>query len=169
MNQEPCYDGENSTKNHLMGIFQQLGKPLCAARSVALVLRDHAGDRQLAKQSRCFDSAAVAGYMPLLQAIFIWMSKVGSLCLQLPAGHVLYRHPAGSGAREQRRRRLRRLRWLRGHEPGGQLLADREGYSAHHRRRDPEGQQYPEHHRHSVNRYRDPRGGDRRDYRLAAA
>ncbi|MCS5960968.1 PTS transporter subunit EIIC [Klebsiella pneumoniae subsp. pneumoniae] len=35
--------------------------------------------------------------MPLLQAIFIWMSKVGP-CLQLPAGHVLYRHPAGSGA-----------------------------------------------------------------------
>lgn len=107
--------------------------------------------------------------MPLLQAIFIWMSKVGSFAFQLPAGHVLYRHPAGSGAREQRRRRLRRLRWLRGHEPGGQLLADREGYSAHHRRRDPEGQQYPEHYRYSVNRYRDPRGGDRRNYRLAAA
>ncbi len=32
--------------------------------------------------------------MPLLQAIFIWM--VGRLtCLQLPAGHVLYRHPLG--------------------------------------------------------------------------
>ncbi len=62
MNQEPCYDGENSTKNHLMGIFPAAGKNLHAARSVALVLRDHAGDRQLAKQSRCFDSAAVAGY-----------------------------------------------------------------------------------------------------------
>lgn len=49
------------------------------------------------------------------------------------------------------------------------MPTDREGYSAHHRRRDPEGQQYPEHYRHSVNRYRDPRGGDRRNYRLAAA
>ncbi len=168
MNQEPCYDGENSTKNHLMGIFPAAGKNLHAARSVALVLRDHAGDRQLAKQSRCFDSAAVAGYAAA--AYHLYLDEQGRLlCLQLPAGHVLYRHPAGSGAREQRRRRLRRLRWLRGHEPGGQLLADREGYSAHHRRRDPEGQQYPEHYRHSVNRYRDPRGGDRRNYRLAAA
>lgn len=107
--------------------------------------------------------------MPLLQAIFIWMSKVGSFafsflpvmfCIAIPLG--LARENKGVAA-------FAGFVGLRGHEHGGQLLADREGYSAHHRRRDPEGQQYPEHYRHSVNRYRDPRGGDRRNYRLAAA
>ncbi len=107
--------------------------------------------------------------MPLLQAIFIWMSKVGSFafsflpvmfCIAIPLG--LARENKGVAA----------FAGFVGYavmNPGGQLLADREGYSAHHRRRDPEGQQYPEHYRHSVNRYRDPRGGDRRNYRLAAA
>ncbi len=93
--------------------------------------------------------------MPLLQAIFIWMSKVGSFAFSFLPVMFLYRHPTGAGAGEQRRRRLRRLCRLRGHEPGGQLLADGERHSAHHRRRDPEGQQYPEHHRYSVDRYRD--------------
>ncbi len=107
--------------------------------------------------------------MPLLQAIFIWMSKVGSFafsflpvmfCIAIPLG--LARENKGVAA----------FAGFVGYavmNTGGQLLADREGYSAHHRRRDPEGQQYPEHYRHSVNRYRDPRGGDRRNYRLAAA
>lgn len=107
--------------------------------------------------------------MPLLQAIFIWMSKVGSFafsflpvmfCIAIPLG--LARENKGVAA----------FAGFVGYAVmnlGGQLLADREGYSAHHRRRDPEGQQYPEHYRHSVNRYRDPRGGDRRNYRLAAA
>lgn len=167
MNQEPCYDGENSTKNHLMGIFPAAGKNLHAARSVALVLRDHVGDRQLAKQSRRLTLLPWLD-MPLLQAIFIWMSKVGSFafsflpvmfCIAIPLG--LARENKGVAA----------FAGFVGYAVmnGGQLLADREGYSAHHRRRDPEGQQYPEHYRHSVNRYRDPRGGDRRNYRLAAA
>ncbi len=94
MNQEPCYDGENSTKNHLMGIFPAAGKNLHAARSVALVLRDHVGDRQLAKQSRRLTLLPWLD-MPLLQAIFIWMSKVGSFafsflpvmfCIAIPLG-----------------------------------------------------------------------------------
>ena len=119
-----------------MGIFPAAGKNLHAARSVALVLRDHVGDRQLAKQSRCFDSAAVAGYAAAAGHLYL-DEQSRLLCLQLPAGDVLYRHPVGAGTGEQRRRRLRRFCRLRGHEPGGQLLADGERHSAHHRRRDP--------------------------------
>ena len=147
--------------------FPAAGKNLHAARSVALVLRDHAGDRQLAKQSRCFDSAAVAGYAAA--AGHLYLDEQGRLlCLQLPAGHVLYRHPLGL-ARENK---------------GVAAFAGFVGYAVMNLAvnfwltakvfcppptRDPEGQQYPEHYRHSVNRYRDPRGGDRRNYRLAAA
>ncbi|STT86243.1 PTS system protein [Klebsiella pneumoniae] len=107
--------------------------------------------------------------MPLLQAIFIWMSKVGSFafiflpvmfCIAIPLG--LARENKGvaafAGFVGYAVMNLAVNFWLTA-----------KGYSAHHRRRDPEGQQYPEHYRHSVNRYRDPRGGDRRDYRLAAA
>ena len=54
------YDGENSTKNYLMGVFPAVRKNLYVARGVALVLRDHAGDRQLVKQPRCDYTAAVA-------------------------------------------------------------------------------------------------------------
>ncbi|STT03240.1 PTS system protein [Klebsiella pneumoniae] len=97
--------------------------------------------------------------MRCCRPIFIWMSKVGFLCLQLPAGHVLYRpsrwvwrertkaSPPSPASLATRSMNLAVNFWL-----------DREGYSAHHRRRDPEGQQYPEHYQHSVNRYRDPRG-----------
>ncbi|MCS6037756.1 hypothetical protein LNQ52_26380 [Klebsiella pneumoniae subsp. pneumoniae] len=71
----------------------------------------------------------MAGSLPLLQAIFIWMSKVGSFasascrsCFVSPSRWVW--------RRENTRlcRRLRRLRWLRGHEPGGQLWLTAEGY-----------------------------------------
>ena len=58
----------------------------------------------LVKQSRCLALPWLD--MPLLRPSFIWMSKVGSF-LQLPAGDVLS-IPLGL-AREQRRRRLRRL------------------------------------------------------------
>lgn len=53
--------------------------------------------------------------MPLLQAIFIWMSKVGSFAFSFLPVMFCIAIPLGL-AREQRRRRLRRLRWLRGHE-----------------------------------------------------
>jgi hypothetical protein len=47
---ESLDDDENHTKSHVMGIFPAVGQNLYVARSTALVLRDHAGDRQLIKQ-----------------------------------------------------------------------------------------------------------------------
>ena len=59
---------------------------------------------------------------PVLQAIFTWMSKIGSFAFSfLP---VLYRHPAGPGTRKQRRSGIRWLRRLCGNEPRGKLLVD---------------------------------------------
>lgn len=102
--------------------------------------------------------------MPLLQAIFIWMSKVGSFafsflpvmfCIAIPLG--LARENKGVAA----------FAGFVGYAVMN--LAVNFWLTAKGILRDPEGQQYPEHYRHSVNQYRDPRGGDRRNYRLAAA
>ncbi|SQC14168.1 PTS system protein [Klebsiella pneumoniae] len=62
MNQEPCYDGENSTKITLWEFFQQLGKTFMLPVALLSFCGIMLGIGQLAKQSRCFDSAAVAGY-----------------------------------------------------------------------------------------------------------
>ncbi len=159
---------KTAPKITLWEFFQQLGKTfmlpvaLLSFCGIMLGIGSSLSSHDVLTLLPWLDHAAAAGHLYLDE-----QSRL--LCLQLPAGHVLYRHPTGAGAGEQRRRRLRRLCRLRGHEPGGQLLADGERHSAHHRRRDPEGQQYPEHHRYSVDRYRDPRRGYRRDYRLAAA
>jgi PTS system maltose and glucose-specific IIC component len=106
--------------------------------------------------------------MPLLQAVFIWMSKVGSFafsflpvmfCIAIPLG--LARENKGvaafAGFVGYAVMNLAVNFWLT------------ERHSADHRCRRPESQQHPEHHRYSVDRYRDPRRGDRRDHRLDAA
>ncbi|SNU35896.1 hypothetical protein KOSB73_260620 [Klebsiella grimontii] len=49
-NQDSCYDGENSKQNYLMGVFPAVRENLHVTRGVALLLRDHAGDRQLSEQ-----------------------------------------------------------------------------------------------------------------------
>lgn len=68
-------------------------KPLCCPWRFSL-LRDHAGDRQLVKQPRRHYPDPFLGN-PVLQAIFIWMSKVGSFafsflpvmfCIAIPLG-----------------------------------------------------------------------------------
>ena len=51
-NQDSCYDGENSNQNYPVGVFPAVRENLHVTRGVALLLRDHAGDRQLVKQPR---------------------------------------------------------------------------------------------------------------------
>ena len=115
MNQEPCYDGENSTKITLWEFFQQLGKtfmlPVALLSFCGIMLG-------IGSSLSSHDVLTLLPWldMPLLQAIFIWMSKVGSFAFSFLPVMFCIAIPLGL-AREQRRRRLRRLRWLRGHEP----------------------------------------------------
>ena len=77
MNQEPCYDGENSTKITLWEFFQQLGKtfmlPVALLSFCGIMLG-------IGSSLSSHDVLTLLPWldMPLLQAIFIWMSKVGS-------------------------------------------------------------------------------------------
>ncbi|STV26887.1 PTS system protein [Klebsiella pneumoniae subsp. ozaenae] len=170
MNQEPCYDGENSTKKSPYGNFSSswektfmLPVALLSFCGIMLGIGSSLSSHDVLTLLPWLD-------MPLLQAIFIWMRQGRLLCLQLPAGHVLYRHPAGSGAREQKASppspaslayavmNLAVNFWLTA--KGILPTTDAAILKANNN---------PEHYRHSVNRYRDPRGGDRRNYRLAAA
>ncbi len=105
MNQEPCYDGENSTKITLWEFFQQLGKtfmlPVALLSFCGIMLG-------IGSSLSSHDVLTLLPWldMPLLQAIFIWMSKVGSFAFTfLP---VMFVSPSRWvwRAREQRRRRL---------------------------------------------------------------
>ena len=58
---ESFYDGESSTKNIAVGVFPAVGENLYVARGFTLILRDHAGDRQFTKQSRCGDVNSFPG------------------------------------------------------------------------------------------------------------
>jgi PTS system maltose and glucose-specific IIC component len=107
---------KTAPKITLWEFFQQLGKPLCCPWRCSR-LRDHAGDRQLLSSH---DVLTLLPWldMPLLQAVFIWMSKVGSFAFSFLPVMFCIAIPLGL-APGKRRRRLRRLCRLRGHEPGG--------------------------------------------------
>ncbi len=95
MNQEPCYDGEKTApKITLWEFFQQLGKtfmlPVALLSFCGIMLG-------IGSSLSSHDVLTLLPWldMPLLQAIFIWMSKVGSFafsflpvmfCIAIPLG-----------------------------------------------------------------------------------
>jgi PTS system maltose and glucose-specific IIC component len=160
-------DGKNDTKNYLVGVFPAVRKNVYVARGIAFFCGIMLG---IGSSLSSHDVLTLLPWLdiPLLQAVFVWMSKVGSFafsflpvmfCIAIPLG--LARENKGvaafAGFVGYAVMNLAVNFWLTA-----------KGFS-HDRCRGAESQQYPEHHRYSVDRYRDPGGGDRRDHCLDAA
>jgi PTS system maltose and glucose-specific IIC component len=93
-NQDSCYDGENSNQNYLWEFFQQLGKtfmlPVALLSFCGIMLG-------IGSSLSSHDVLTLLPWLdvPLLQAVFIWMGKVGSFafsflpvmfCIAIPLG-----------------------------------------------------------------------------------